>query len=292
MTTVLDDFDSAAGSTVSLLRSIVGTSVRRLGGWIAVAHLVELMAAVDVPAARTRTALSRVKAKGLLDAEPRDGVPGYRLSPAAVAMLERGDRRIYQPHVNTEHGHWCLISWSVPEEQRDLRHQLRRRLTWIGCGAVSAALWICPDYLTEEVEEVLADLGLSANATLFLAHEVRGPRAPREAVAAWWDLDAIRVRHEAFLAAHEQPVRALGPDPDPRTAFAAWIRALDSWRIIPYLDPGLAPDLLPTDWPGARSVPVFDELRTRILPIAHRYVDEVTARSTAHPSAGSLEALG
>lgn len=282
MSTVLDDFDSAPGSTASLLRSIVGTSLRRLGGWIAVAHLIELTAAVDVPAARTRTALSRLKAKGLLEAEPLDGVPGYRVSPGAVAMLERGDRRIYHPHFNSRDGRWCLISWSVPEEQRDLRHQLRRRLTWIGCGAVSAALWICPDYLTGEVEEVLADLGLTHNATLFLAHEVRGPRPPREAVAAWWDLDAIRLRHESFLAAHELPVRNLGPNPEPREAFSAWIRALDSWRTIPYLDPGLAPDLLPEDWPGRRSVPIFDELRTRILPIAHTYVDQVVSRSPGH----------
>jgi phenylacetic acid degradation operon negative regulatory protein len=287
MITVLDDFDSAPGSTTSLLRSIVGTSLRRLGGWIAVADLIALMAAIDVPETRTRTALSRVKAKGLLEAEGRHGVPGYRLPEAAVAMLERGDRRIYSPHSMGKDGRWCLISWSVPEEKRDLRHQLRRRLTWIGCGSVSAALWICPDYLTEEVEEILADLGLSRNAVLFIADEPRGPRPPREAVADWWDLDSIRARHDAFLAAHEAEVLALGPEPALPQAFSVWIRSLDSWRTIPYLDPGLDLELLPEDWPGQRSVPIFHELRDRIRPLAHAYVEQVTSTTLKE-----LEVLG
>ncbi|GLY31031.1 PaaX family transcriptional regulator C-terminal domain-containing protein [Kineosporia sp. NBRC 101731] len=292
MKTVQDDFDSAPGSTTSLLRSIIGTSLRRLGGWIAVADLIELMAAAGVPEARTRTALSRVKAKGLLSAEPRHGIPGYRLSPAATPMLERGDDRIYYPRTMTADGRWCLISWSVPEEKRDLRHQLRRRLTWIGCGAVSPALWICPEYLTTEVEDILADLGLSRNATLFLSDEVRGPRPPREAVAGWWDLDAVRALHHDFLDAHEEEVRALGPNPALREAFSVWVRGLDSWRKIPYLDPGLPPELLPADWPGRRSVPVFHELRDRILPLAHAYVDEVTGPAPTTDPTKQLEALG
>lgn len=275
MTAVLDDFDSAPGSAVSLLRTIVGTQVRRIGGWIAVADVIVLMNAVGVPEPRTRTALSRVKAKGLLVAEPRNGLPGYGLNEAAVPMLERGDRRIFNPRTMTVDARWCLISWSVPEEKRDLRHQLRRRLTWAGCGAVSNALWICPEFLADEVQEILDDLGLAENATLFISDEVRGRRSTREAVAGWWDLSAVRALHEDFLTAHENDFLALGPSPSPEQAFSAWTRGLDAWRSIPYLDPGLAPEMLPDDWPGRRSIPIFLELRDRIQPLAHSYVDRV-----------------
>ena len=58
-----DDMESSPGSTTSLLRTIVGTSLRRLGGWIAVAHLVALAETVGLPEPRTRTALARIKAK-------------------------------------------------------------------------------------------------------------------------------------------------------------------------------------------------------------------------------------
>jgi phenylacetic acid degradation operon negative regulatory protein len=270
-----DHMDASPGSTTSLLRTIVGTSLRRLGGWIAVADLITLMRAIDIPDARTRNALTRIKAKGLLDAAPRGKVQGYELSEAGKRMLDRGDRRIYRPRTMAFGDRWCLISYSVPEEQRDLRHQLRRRLTWIGCGSVSLALWICPEYLVDEVEEILADLGLNARATVFLANDVRGDKPARVAVAMWWDLDSIRALHDDFFAAHAGEVRALGPDPDPEQAFATYIRGLDRWRPIPYLDPGLPDWLLPDDWPGRRSIAVFLELRDRIQPFAHAYVAKV-----------------
>ncbi|GAA3388397.1 PaaX family transcriptional regulator [Cryptosporangium minutisporangium] len=273
---ILDDMESSPGSTTSLLRTIVGTSLRRIGGWIAVAHLVELAGTVGLPESRTRTALARIKAKGLLEADNREGVPGYALAPDAVPMLERGDRRIFQPRSMADNDRWCLISYSVPEQNRDVRHQLRRRLTWIGCGAVSPALWICPESLTEEVEDILADLDLSANATVFLANEVRGPGEP----ARWWDLASIRARHDAFLGAHADAVATLGDAPE--DAFRAWIHGLDSWRIIPYIDPGLPARLLPDDWPGHQSAALFLQLRDQVLPRAHAYV----ARVTGTPSLG------
>jgi phenylacetic acid degradation operon negative regulatory protein len=276
MRPMLDDMESSPGSTTSLLRTIVGTSLRRLGGWIAVADLITLMGAIDIPEPRTRTALSRLKAKGLLDPENRNKVSGYALSAAAGPMLARGDRRIFSPRAMADDGRWCLISYSIPEENRDLRHQLRRRLYWIGCGTVAPALWICPEYLTEEVEEILTELGLRGNGTVFLANEVRGVTAPRVAVARWWDLETLRSLHDNFLAAHAEEILALGDAPPPRQAFATWVRALDTWRIIPYVDPGLPLWLLPEDWPGKRSVPLFERLRDTVLPPAHAYVEQVT----------------
>ncbi|MFI5893485.1 PaaX family transcriptional regulator C-terminal domain-containing protein [Actinoplanes sp. NPDC051513] len=277
----LDDLDAAPGSTTSLLRTIVATSLRRLGGWIAVADLITLMRAIDVPDPRTRNALSRLKAKGLLVPDSRGKITGYRLSEDAVPMIERGEQRLYRPRFMTRDGRWCLISYSVPEEQRDLRHQLRRRLSWIGCGSVSPALWICPGFLVDEVEEILADLGLNARATVFLADEIRGDKPAPVAVALWWDLDAIRALHDDFLAAHADDVQAAVKDPAPRRAFAVAIRGLDSWRPIPYVDPGLPDSLLPDDWPARRSLPLFEELRDRLLPHAHAYVEQVTSGGAA-----------
>ncbi|MEU6539945.1 PaaX family transcriptional regulator C-terminal domain-containing protein [Streptomyces sp. NPDC047000] len=287
MSAILDDMDSRPGSATSLLRTVVGTYLRGMGGWIAVSHLVELMRTAGVSAPRTRTALSRVKNKGLLTPEVRDGVPGYRLLPEAVPMLVRGDRRIYTPRWMTEDDRWCLISYSVPEENRGLRHQLRRRLHWIGCGSVSPALWVCPEYLAEEVQEIVDDLGPDTGATLFLVDEVRGSVPLARQVATWWDLDAIGDLHEAFVSAHGEQIRSLGTDPKPERAFATWISSLDTWRIIPYLDPGLPASLLPADWPGKESIPLFDSLQKTVLTRAAAHVRAVTGRE--NPRTGSPE---
>jgi phenylacetic acid degradation operon negative regulatory protein len=179
---------------------------------------------------------------------------------------------------------WCLISYSIPESQRQLRHQLRRRLSWIGCGTVSGALWICPEYLTGEVEDILADLGVGESAVIFLAGETRLNGGLERAVARWWDLPAIAARHQAFLSAYG----SVADDLSLRGAFGTWIGCLDVWRVIPYVDPDFRP-------PGCRLTgpepehPAFADLRERLEDLSGRYVQHVTAEAVVCADTGSPE---
>ncbi|MEV4737675.1 MULTISPECIES: PaaX family transcriptional regulator C-terminal domain-containing protein [unclassified Microbacterium] len=268
---VLDDIDARPGSTASLLRTLIGLYLRPLGGWISTAHLVALADDLGIPAAPARTGIARLKQKGLLLAERRD-VSGYRLNPAAVPMLERGDRRIFAVRETTDADGWCLVSFSIPESARSVRHQLRRRLQWIGAGTVSAALWICPGHLQGEVEEIVDDLGARGWVTLFRgAHPVIA-RSPREAAAEWWDLVALRAEHLAFQAS----LASLPVEP-----FAAYVRLLDAWRMLPYVDPGLPPAMLPEDWPGRRSVGEFARLSAELADAASAHVRATARRESA-----------
>ncbi len=285
MSEILDDMDSRPGSTTSLLRTVLGIYLRELGGWIAVSHLLELMEALDVPGPRTRTALVRVKKKSLLVPETRDRVAGYALVDDAVPMLERGDRRIYHPRNMGPESKWCAVSFSIPEENRHLRHQLRRRLHWIGCGTVSPALWICPAYLAGEVEEILDDLGIREHSTLFIAERPLVAGSLQAAVASWWDLDALRAHHEEFLQQHRADALVGADEPvTAREAFSVYIRSIDSWRIIPYLDPGLPAELLSADWPGDESNALQWRLRERFSALSTDYVAEVTGIPLLDPA--------
>ena len=92
---LLDDTDRRPGSATSLLRTIIGCYLRSLGGWITSAALMELMTTVGIDPTRTRTAILRVRGKGILTPEVRHDRIGYALAPAAMRRLPRGDRRIY-----------------------------------------------------------------------------------------------------------------------------------------------------------------------------------------------------
>lgn len=247
---VLDDIEARPGSTASLLRTVVGLYLRRLGGWISTSALVALAGDLGIAEAQARTGITRLKQKGLLLAE-RDGVPGYRVAPAAVPMLERGDRRIFEMPQMTDADGWCLVSFSIPESARHVRHQLRRRLQFIGAGVVTSALWICPGHLKPEVEQILDDLDARRWATLFPAATPVTAGPLRDAAATWWDLDALRIAHESFQTAL---------DDLPTASFAAYVHLIDRWRVLPYTDPGLPPSMLPTDWPGASSFRGFERL--------------------------------
>ncbi|WP_432563472.1 PaaX family transcriptional regulator [Kineococcus sp. SYSU DK003] len=274
----IDDIDARPGSTTSLLRTVIATYLRPLGGWIGTAALIRLLEDAGVPAPRTRTAVVRVKAKGLLRSEARDGVPGYAVAEDAHPMLVRAHQRIHHPRWMRLGDRWCLISFSIPEELRDVRHQLRRRLRYIGCGTVSAALWIVSEYLVDEVEEILEELGVREHCALFLADEVRGVDDLPAAVRRWWDLTELGTLHREFLDRHAEEIRSRPATLASATAFGLWTRALDRWRIIPYNDPGLPAELLPADWPGLRATPLFFTVRDEVAPLAAEHVRAVTGR--------------
>ncbi|GAA5109095.1 PaaX family transcriptional regulator [Nocardia iowensis] len=276
---VLDDIDSRPGSATSLARTVLGAYVRDLGGWIAIADFGALLAGLGVPEQSTRTAVARLKSKGVLDAETRDGRNGYRLTAAAEAMYSRGDPRIFGFRQMADGDAWHLISFGIPESQRPARHQLRRRLSSIGCGTVSAGLWICPEYLAAEASAIVSALGLGAYVTSFRATDLSVPGTLREAATQWWDLPALAGRHRAFLDRHRGIVTL--ENLTDRKAFDLFVPLLDEWRIIPYLDPGLPATMLPADWPGPASVRLFADAQQRCLEPSRRWVRSSIARTMA-----------
>ncbi|KJQ53950.1 Transcriptional repressor PaaX [Microbacterium sp. SA39] len=262
---VLDDIEARPGSTASLLRTLIGLFLRPLGGWISAADLVTLAGDLGIPPAQARTGITRLKQKGLLLAERSDGI-GYRLNAAAIGMLERGDRRIFAMREMTDADPWCLVSFSIPESARSIRHQLRRRLQWIGAGVVSPALWICPGHLQDEVLEILDELDARRWVTVFQASAPVPPVPMVEAAAGWWDLEALRAEHLAF----QDSLATLPSEP-----FAAYVHLIDSWRVLPYTDPGLPPSMLPDDWPGRRSFDEFARLSAALAEPAWQHVRAV-----------------
>lgn len=247
-----EDLEATSGSATALLRTLVGSMLRPLGGWMSAAGTVHLLGSLGIPPATARSSIARLVARGVLQRAPGDGgAPGYSLDPAAVPMLERGDARIFGERRPA--AAWCLVSYSFPERQRSLRHQLRRRLAAIGCGTVADGLWIGPAALEQELAEVVAEF----DAVLFVDASARSDLSA--GLASWYDLPAIRRVHETFIerfgAVDVSP--AIGDE----EAFALWVRALDEWRVVPYRDPGLPPAALPDDWPGDASAALFGRLR-------------------------------
>ncbi|WP_285115265.1 PaaX family transcriptional regulator C-terminal domain-containing protein [Leifsonia sp. fls2-241-R2A-40a] len=264
-----EDLEASSGSATALLRTVVGSILRPIGGWMSAAGAVRLMDDLGIPAATARSSLARLCSRGVLRREQRDGVAGYAVDPAAVPMLQSGDARIYGERV--EASAWCLVSFSFPEHRRASRDRLRRRLAALGCGSVADGLWIAPAGLEEEVAHAAQSPDGDAAVVLFTDAVPRGDLA--EGLSRWYDLPAIRAVHESFLAHF-----GAAPAPaDDAQAFALWMRALDEWRVIPYRDPGLPSDVLPGDWPGAASAGLFRRLRRDLEDRAVAYASAVAA---------------
>lgn len=172
-----------------------------------VAALIRLLGVLGVDPPSVRSAVSRLKRRGLLvPARTAAGAAAYGLSDAARQLLEDGDRRIFgRPAARLSDG-WVLAVFSVPEEERHKRHLLRSRLARLGFGTAAPGVWIAPAQLYEETRHTLERLQLSPYVDLFTG-EHAGFAPTADAVARWWDLDALAARHRAFLDEQEPVLR-------------------------------------------------------------------------------------
>jgi phenylacetic acid degradation operon negative regulatory protein len=262
----------------SLILTVLGAYIRRLDGWISIAALIWLMAELGVDEQSVRSAVSRLKRRGVLVPDRRSGVAGYSMSADGLRLFEAGDARIYgRPRAARLEDGWVVAVFSVPDSRRTDRHVLRSQLVWLGFGNLSPAVWIAPAHVASETADALLRLGLDRYVHLFRAHYEAFGTVP-ELVRQSWDLDALRTRYANFHAAVAPVVRRAGGTGT--RAFADHVTVLGAWRPLPFLDPGLPVEALPGDWPGTGAWEVFHALVEALEPAATRYVREIARQPT------------
>lgn len=276
MTAETGDGSAPGQKTRALIVTAYGLYARETGGWMSVASIIRLLAECGVDGPAVRSSIYRLKRRGLLIAGNIDGVAGYGLSEDARVILAQGDRRIFDRRRASVDEGWLLAVFSVPESERDKRHQLRSRLAWLGFGTVAAGVWIAPAQLLDEARETLSLHNMEAYVDLFRAdHLAFADTVDR--VPAWWDLGHLHDLYAAFVDRYG-PVLAgyrRRKDIDSAQAFADYLSALTDWRQFPYLEPGLPAEMLPADWIGIRAADTFFDLRSLLAEPAHRFVDSV-----------------
>ncbi|WP_433284973.1 PaaX family transcriptional regulator [Pseudonocardia sp. CA-142604] len=261
-----------------LIVTLYGLYARDDDGRLSVAALVRLLAGLGVEEPAVRSSISRLKRRGLLAPDRRDGTAGYVLTPAARQILIDGDARIFGRRRATESDGWVLVVFSVPESEREKRHALRSQLARLGFGTAAPGVWIAPGHLADEVIDVLRRLGLDGYVQLFRGEHLAFGDLPAT-VREWWDLDGLCDLYAAFLERHG-PVRerwSQRRSPDPAAAFADYVRLVTDWRRLPYADPGLPLHLLPPDWNGVRAAELFAELAQLLAEPARAHVRELIA---------------
>jgi phenylacetic acid degradation operon negative regulatory protein len=248
-----------AASARSLLLTALGEFVLPSGRPAWTSALVGVLAGLGVEEKASRQALSRTAAEGFIAAERAGRRVRWRLTEAGRHLLTDGAERIYsfagpQPAWD---GRWVVLSVTVPEQQRQLRHQVRTRMTWAGFGSPAPGLWLSPNTQREaEAKQILSDLGL-AEAALSFTGPFAGIGSEKNLVDQAWNLRDLAETYRAFLA----EFAGARPAPGEETLLTQ-VRLVHEWRRFPFLDPQLPADLLPPHWIGTRAGIVFRELHT------------------------------
>ena len=249
----------AEASARSLLLTVLGEFVHAREGQVWTGTLVSALGALGVEEKSARQALSRTAAEGLLTSQRHGRRVRWRLTARGRQLLAEGTERIYGFMRGTREwdGRWLVVSIAVPESQRQLRHRLRTRLTWLGMGSPSAGLWVVPDATKESVvRSAITELDLWDRTYAWVGPVVDASESTR-LLAEAWDLADVETRYNDFIDTFGALEATSGGD-----AFVAQTRLVQDWRRFPFDDPDLPAELLDHDWPGPRAAAVFHERRT------------------------------
>lgn len=247
-------------SARALLTTMLGEFVQPTTGRAWTGSLVEGLGALGVEEKAARQALARVAADGLLLSTRHGRRVRWQLTDEGHEFLTNGRDRIYT-FLRTKRpwdGRWLVLSVGVPETQRQLRHRLRTRLSWMGMGSPAPGLWVIPDASRQsEVVGVVRHLGLG-DRTFAWVGPYAGAADERHLIASAWDLDEVATLYHAFL----DHFSGLEVSTDTE-AFVTQVRLIHEWRQFPFVDPALPAELLDRDWPGLPAAAVFHDRRDK-----------------------------
>jgi phenylacetic acid degradation operon negative regulatory protein len=258
----------------SLVFDLFGDFLRYRGGQVRLRGLIALMGCFDVPEPTVRVVVARLRKEGWLQSS-RDGRETvYALADAAWELLDEGRSRIFERATGPWDGQWHMVIYSVPETERALREQLRKKLSWLGFGPLSSSVWVSPHDRIAQVRDAFAD----EDAVRLDAFHSRseGTDADRDIAARSWDLAGLERDYTEFVQRYQGRLAGYrAGEVRGRDALVERMHLIHDYRMFPFRDPDLPPELVPGGWPGRRAHELFLEAHGLLRGPAEAYVDEL-----------------
>ncbi|MGW6443225.1 PaaX family transcriptional regulator [Lentzea sp. NPDC055074] len=261
------------GAPQHLLMTLYADYWLSTGGWASSAALVRLLAEFGITETSGRAALSRLSRRGMMSVRRNGRRTFYGVEGTAAATLAESVHKVLSFGTVSEpwDGTWTTVAFSIPEEQREIRHQLRTRLRWLGLAPIFDGFWISPTASAGDTVRELDALGVTSAVVL----RTNGPVGGRPLTDAW-DLDEVRGLYEEFIGTVSplaDRVRAGGVTA--AEALVCRTQVMDEWRTFRWKDPNLPQALLPRDWPRDTARALFAEVYDGLGPLAEHRVRQV-----------------
>jgi phenylacetic acid degradation operon negative regulatory protein len=235
------------------------------------AALVALVNEFGISTASARAALARLAKRGLMSVAKSGRRTLYSPTLLTERMLREGRGRVFSFARDVDQawdGYWLVVIFSVPEEQREIRHLLRTRLRWLGFGPLDDGVWVSPHDMTAEVAAALAEYGVP-QATLLRSLPVAPEGSHLRHPLAAWNLDELRGNYDQFIAKFGPLLeRVKHGQVSVSEALVERTAIMDTWRTFPNLDPDLPDSVLPVNWPRKRAREIFAEAYDTLGPLA------------------------
>ena len=252
-------------------------------GEIGIGSLIELLSNFGLSEQAIRSAVSRMCRNGILKVRRMNTKSYYSLTEEGSGLLETGKQRIFDRKKRHWNDRWTIVTYSIPEQQRTVRNQLRQELGWLGFGPLSKATWISPNNLIEQVEEIANRLHIKDHIQIFETQH-HGSTDPQNIVSRCWDLKRLHKKYNDFMTKYQPKLedyqRRLDSNIsiDSSTCFVERFELIHEYRKFPFFDPDLPVELLPKDWLCFEAADLFHRYYGLLTNRACEYFDSVYKR--------------
>lgn len=263
----------------SLMFTLYGEYIQYYGGEIWVGSLIQLMSGFGISESSVRGAILRMVQKNLLQVRKKGNKSYYSITEQGKRRVEDGVNRVYAAPQAAWDGKWRILSYSFPEEKRELRNEIRKELSWTGFGMISNSTWISPNPLENQVMAMIKNYKIEENTILFSSSDVVS-HTSESIIAKGWDIGQVSENYNRFIEKYlpeleELRDKALTNRLTDEECFIKRTNIVHEYRKFLFQDPGFPRDLLPKDWVGSRARELFWNIHQLIAIPSIRYFESI-----------------
>lgn len=266
-------------NTQSMIFTIYGDYIRNYGSKIWIGSLIRLLKEFGHNEQGVRVAVSRMVKQGWIQSEKQGNKSYYFLTDRGVQRMDEAANRIYKMKPNEWDGKWRILMYTIPEDKRQLRDDLRKELLWSGFGSFSSGCWISPNDLEKQINRLIEKYDIDEYVDFFIS-EYKGPKENQSLVEKSWHLEEIENKYEEFIEKYSkqfivhQSIIGRGEMSD-ADCFVERTNLVHEYRKFLFIDPGLPKELLPSKWNGNHAALLFSQYYQVLAEPASRFFESV-----------------
>lgn len=261
----------------SLTLTLFGEYIQYYGGEIWVGSIVQLMKKFGISESSVRGAIFRMVKQNYLQTRKVGNKSYYSLTEEGLRSTLDGVRRVYAARNIVWDQQWRILTYSFPEEKREIRNQVRKELNWLGFGVISNSTWINPNPVERQIMDLIHSYGLEDYVTLFSSSEIVS-HSTEHIISKGWDLEDITAQYNIFIDKYSKVLeelreRAFNNTLTDEDCYIERTKLVHEYRKFLFQDPGFPVDLQPAYWTGNQAYELFGEIHQLLALSAVRFFE-------------------
>ncbi|EIT85815.1 repressor [Fictibacillus macauensis ZFHKF-1] len=258
-------------NTRSMIFTLYGDYIRHYGNEIWIGSLIRLLEEFGHNEQAVRAAISRMNKQGWIVSRKQGNKSYYYLTPRGVRRMDEAAKRIFKLQPDEWDQTWYMFTYTIPEEKRSIRDELRKELVWSGFGLLANSFWISPNNQREQIQQMLEKYEIGDYVHYFTA-TYDGPNECAKLVNECWDLQATNEKYDRFIKIYSEKyvidkTKIENGEMTDGECFVERTKLVHEYRKFLFVDPGLPQELLPDNWLGNYAASLFsDYYRTLAVP--------------------------